>query len=511
MQSETTNRKAQIISTTAFILAVLAAIFLRLYLLELKPLHHDEGVNSHFLLNLAHDHKYIYDPINYHGPTLYYFTLISLAIFGETDFALRVYPAICGVLTVLLIWGLRKGLGLVGTPAAAWCLALSPGLVYFSRDFIHESSFGLFTVGMIVALYHWKSTYGIIFFSIFTGLLFTTKETSVHSTIVLLLSVIAALLWEWLRKLMNGDRPAILIPQPGLHRDLLLRSLSGFLSIFVVIYLSFYTSFFTNLRGPYDFLRSVFMWTGRGVTEHIHDHAFTYYLGVLIKLELPFVIALVIGIGITLWRGSRFGLFTMAWACGMVLGYSLIPYKTPWLMVSMLIALAVFSGYVAQLIFEILKYTAPQLAFIAVLISFALPIAKTSWSVNFVNYDDNNNSTGYVKSFGERLKLRAYSDTQYGYVYAQTDRNLLKLVNEITQVKPASIHISSPDYWPLPWYLRNWTITGYTQEVPDKFSGPLLIATASQREDAEQKLQGHYRSQEFVLRPGVNLILYTKE
>ena len=180
-------------------------------------------------------------------------------------------------------------------------------------------------------------------------------------------------------------------------------------------------------------------------------------------------------------------------------------------MVSMLIALAVFSGYVAQIIFEILKYTAPQLAFIAVLLSLAIPIAKTSWSVNFVNYDDNNNATGYLKSLGERLKLRAYSDTQYGYVYAQTDRNLLKLVNEINQVKPASIHISSPDYWPLPWYLRNWTITGYTQEVPDKFSGPLLIAAGNQREDAEQKLQGHYRSQEFVLRPGINLILYTKE
>ena len=65
-----TNRKAEIISTVAFLLAVAAAIFLRFHLLEIKPLHHDEGVNSYFLLNLAEHWNYKYDPTNYHGPSL---------------------------------------------------------------------------------------------------------------------------------------------------------------------------------------------------------------------------------------------------------------------------------------------------------------------------------------------------------------------------------------------------------------------------------------------------------
>ncbi|HEV7796639.1 MAG TPA: hypothetical protein VGO73_00680, partial [Pyrinomonadaceae bacterium] len=52
---------------------ILLAAFLRLYDLELVPLHHDEGVNGNFLVRLVREGFYHYDPANYHGPTLYYF------------------------------------------------------------------------------------------------------------------------------------------------------------------------------------------------------------------------------------------------------------------------------------------------------------------------------------------------------------------------------------------------------------------------------------------------------
>ncbi|MFN7927411.1 MAG: TIGR03663 family protein [Blastocatellia bacterium] len=491
----------------AYLLAVAVAIFLRFYWLELKPLHHDEGVNSYFLLNLADRWDYHYDPTNYHGPSLYYFVLVVTKILGRTDFALRAFPALCGVLTVAWMWGLRRGLGLVGMPVAAWSLALCPGLVYYSRDFIHESSFGFFTVGMIVAAYNWRKPYNLIVLAIFTGLLFVTKETSIHTVVVLVLAVGCAYGWDMVRRRVRGE--TILWPPFSFLGEQIAKSFVPFVLIFLSLYIVFYTSFFTNLKGPVDFLRSVFMWTGRGVKEGIHDHAFTYYLGILIKLELPLVLAAIVGAVVTLWRGRRFGLFTMAWAFGMFLGYSVIPYKTPWLMVSMLIALAVFSGTMAQEIFSALRFTAPQLAFVALLLAVAAPVARTSWQVNFVNYEDNENHTAYFRQWGERWKLRPYTDTQYGYVYAQTDKDLLNLVQEIYRLKPAAIYIASPDYWPLPWYLRNYEISGYAQEVPENFTGPALIAAAAQREDAEKKLPG-YQVREFALRPGVNLLWFVK-
>ena len=470
---EKTKNYPEILSVAAFILAVIVAIYLRFYLLEIKPLHHDEGVNSHFLLNLLRQGQYKYDPNNYHGPSLYYFTFLSVKLLGESEFALRFFPALCGALTVALMWGLRRGLGLVGTPVAAWSLALSPGLVYFSRDFIHESSFAFFMVGMIVTAYNWKNSSSIFWFSIFTGLLFTTKETSIHTSLVLIVSVFCAIGWDEIRNYLTGRRyqfPVFKL-SPLLYQGFL--NLSIFLPIFVTIYLVFYTSFFTNPSGPLDFLKSVFQWTGRGFTEHIHDHVWSYYLGILAKLELPLVIAGIIGFGLTLWRGSRFGLFLMAWAYGMVIGYSRIPYKTPWLMVSMITALAVFSGYVGQLVFDLLKLRAPRLIFIAVLLLLTYPVFKMSYTVNLIKYEDNNNETGYFAKFGKARNLTAYTDTQYGYVYAQTNDTAKDLFAEVERINPDKIFYITRDYWPLPWYLRKYEVSGYEDKAPEDFEGKL--------------------------------------
>jgi Predicted membrane-bound mannosyltransferase len=51
---------------------------LRFIWLGLKPFHHDEGVNGVFLNTLVETGNWAYDPSNYHGPDLYYISLISL-------------------------------------------------------------------------------------------------------------------------------------------------------------------------------------------------------------------------------------------------------------------------------------------------------------------------------------------------------------------------------------------------------------------------------------------------
>ncbi len=82
----------------------LIAAVLRLYDLNLVPLHHDEGVNGNFLVRLVREGAYTYDPANYHGPTLYYFSAIIPWItkllfgnsardnYGLTTFTIRLVP-----------------------------------------------------------------------------------------------------------------------------------------------------------------------------------------------------------------------------------------------------------------------------------------------------------------------------------------------------------------------------------------------------------------------------------
>src|SRR2546422_8787922 len=180
----------------AFILAVIVAVWLRFDQIGLKPFHHDEGLNSHFLLNLAKPGgSYQYKPENYHGPTLYYFALLALRVFGASDLALRFTPALFGVLTVLMVWLLRERLGSIGTPVAAFLMALSPGLVYFSRDFIHEMSFGCFSLGVVVGAWRYAESKNFIWLALMAtsaGLLFATKETAIITVVVLIIAALCA-------------------------------------------------------------------------------------------------------------------------------------------------------------------------------------------------------------------------------------------------------------------------------------------------------------------------------
>jgi uncharacterized protein (TIGR03663 family) len=134
-----------------FLIAAVAA-FLRFYWLGLKPFHHDEGVNGHFLMRLFREGVYRYDPENYHGPTLYYITLAFTKIFGLETVPVRWSVAVWGVLTVILAFFLRRYIGKIGSLFAALFLALSPGMVFISRYFIHEIFFVFLSLAAAVAV-----------------------------------------------------------------------------------------------------------------------------------------------------------------------------------------------------------------------------------------------------------------------------------------------------------------------------------------------------------------------
>lgn len=133
-------------------LVTAVASFVRFFWLELKPLHHDEGVNGYFLTNLFRSGEYKYDPANYHGPDLYYISLAFTKIFGLNTLSIRWSVAIFGVLVVILAFYLKGYIGKTGALFAAFFLALSPGMSYISRYFIHEILFVFFSFGIVIAI-----------------------------------------------------------------------------------------------------------------------------------------------------------------------------------------------------------------------------------------------------------------------------------------------------------------------------------------------------------------------
>ena len=140
---------------------LLVGAFLRVYDLALKPLHHDEGVNGFFLQRLVNEGLYHYDPGNYHGPTLYYITLVSTSLnsffhggSGLSTVAVRMVPALFGVATIWLVLCLRRYIGSMGALVAAALLALSLS----SNDYVEHVA----TYEMFITLTKWMIVFLVV-------------------------------------------------------------------------------------------------------------------------------------------------------------------------------------------------------------------------------------------------------------------------------------------------------------------------------------------------------------
>jgi uncharacterized protein (TIGR03663 family) len=528
--------EARELSERAWLIAAISimvvAAFLRLYHLELVPLHHDEGVNGNFLVRLVREGVYNYDPKNYHGPTLYYFSAIipwtmrflsSVHIldqsaqntYGLTTFNIRLVTSLFGVATIWLVLLLRRRLGSIGSLSAAALLAVSPGAVYLSRYFIHESLFVFFTLGLVVAsLRYWEERQPVylILAAASAALLFATKETFIITAPVLLIAVVSTHLYPWLKKSRSARRKDPLterlrqaVDRLGGPANLAMWSLVA-VAVFVAVSVLFYSSFFKNWpQGVYDSLRTFLVWTKTGQEQHAKDW-WTYIIKWLPKQESPVFLLGIIGAAIVVWKpANAFALFSALWAFGLIAAYSYVPYKTPWLMLNFLVPLALIGGYAIEWIYQELGDLRLMMTIGVVAVCINL---YQSIGLNFFHYDNN--------------------DDYYVYVYVHTQRETVKLVDEIARIakgigkgkeSDVGITIVAPEYWPLPWYFRDYNHVGYYGQMATS-GEPMIIAadTVKQRTEMQERFGSNYQQVpsglnpegNFRLRPGVDLLLYVR-
>ena len=108
-------------------------------------MHTDEAVHAEKFGDLLEAGHYEYDPYEYHGPTLNYFTLVVAWLSGATTYAnttevtLRIVPVAFSLLLILLTLFLVDGLRFATIPIALLAAA-SPALFFYSRYYIQETS-----------------------------------------------------------------------------------------------------------------------------------------------------------------------------------------------------------------------------------------------------------------------------------------------------------------------------------------------------------------------------------
>ena len=379
---------------------VVAGVMLRFYELALKPLHHDEGVNGYFLLDLFRNGIYRYDPANYHGPSLYYFALITssinnliFGIEGPTTNAIRAVPALFGIGCIALVLALRQRLGWLGTLTAAAFVAISPGMVYVSRDFIHEMLLVFFTLWIVVCgLWFWdtgRPRY-LILTSVAAALMFATKETAVISVLALACGLVLAFVRVPLRGVVKarqwGGWPRLAI--------LVLLAVVLFLATSFLLF----SSFFGNPHGIHDAFATFSYWSRTGMTRQIAP--WYKYVEWLWREEAVVLILGSFGAAVGLVKRNRFITFTATWAFALLLAYSILPYKTPWILINILLPLCLAAGYLAQQLWDTEAFSARNgwaryVPVGLIFISLAPCTYRSLW-MNFFHYDDERSAYPYV-------------------------------------------------------------------------------------------------------------------
>ncbi|MEO8360441.1 MAG: flippase activity-associated protein Agl23 [Vicinamibacteria bacterium] len=478
-------------------LAILAlAIAFRFQDLSLRPFHHDEGVNGFFLTRLVREGVYKYDPSNYHGPSLYYLTLPLVAILGLSDAALRGTTAVFGTFTLIVLWRFLSPFGSLFALGAMALMATSPGAVFFSRYFIHETLFVAFTLSAVAAVplgegrhQRWR----FLATGLALGLLFATKETAFVSVGAV---VAGAIMSSWL---VQGRSPLTLARRVGPycreHAENLLHGALTFIAAAGLLY----SSFFRNPVGVVDAFRTFQFWTKTAVRDHenpwnqhflwLHEaDPALFYLGLA-----GVVLALIL-------RRSFVGVMTAVWTLLVFFAYTVVKYKTPWLGLNMLLPLAIASGYVFEELGRI-NFLSGRLSMkpvAALLVATAVGLSATK---------------------SHELETVKYDDETHPYIYAHTQRSFFELLKQVDahataigKGKAAGIAIFAPENWPLAWYLRDYPNAGYWGEFKDEVNVDMYITNVAQEPQMQAKLGDAYdRVGPYNMRGVVDLVLYFRK
>jgi uncharacterized protein (TIGR03663 family) len=477
-----------------FAVIVILAAALRLPALDLRPMHADEAVHAAKLGRLLERGLYEYDPTEYHGPTLYYLTLVSARVQGAARYAdlnevtLRSVPAVAGVLLVALHVLLVPVVGFRAAAIAALFAAVSPAMVYYSRYYIQETLLAVFSFAALISIcrYVQRAHAGwAIGAGASIGLMFATKETWILASgcmVAALLLVRALERWR-----PTPSSPAPWWPPGGRRRAA--HVAAGALTAAGVSAL-FFSSFFTHPRGIVDSVTAYSTYVARAGQVSWHVHPWHYYLGLLlysgsngapIWTEAAILGLAVVGGGSACARRNagtgegRLLRFLAAYAVLMAVCYSVIPYKTPWCVLGFLHAFILLAGVGGA---RLLALAATPLTRTLVAGCLTAAVAHLGW-------------LAWAGS------VRFASDPRNPYVYAHTGAGVFEIERRVGLLARAHPDggrmpievISRQNLWPLPWYLRRFPAVRWeTSPVNDGFHAPVILATPDMERALAEKL-----------------------
>lgn len=481
-----------------WLLVLAAAVWLRVDSLNSRPIHFDEATGARITADrLEPTSDYAFNPVHNHGPTLSLAGALASRIAGNdswqsmTKLPLRSVTVIAGVLLVMVPLCWRRRFGDVPMLLASALLATSPLLVYYSRMYIHEILLALFGLLVVVTLCR-KRTLWIA--GAMLGLMFATKESFAISVIAWGMAGIAV---AWQFRMTLRERAW------WEHLDEWWRPVMTMLMCAAAVSVLFYTDGFTRPSGIWDAVRTFFIYK----TEGGHDKPFGYYLSTMLvprkdavwwgesTVAVLALLALVRSFSKSMPKDKAAAIQFLAYAAIAHFAiYSLIAYKTPWLMCLPWAHVCLLAGFSLVSISQWKSWQTVATT-IAIVIILGLQIRQTRWA------------TG-----------RFETDQRNAYAYVPTSRDIESMEQWLVQLADGNpkriepIAVVGSYYWPLPWYLRNFEAVGYWQDASDPSLSQcgVVLVLPEQLDAASAKLSNTHTGFPRSLRTNVVVTLYLR-
>jgi uncharacterized protein (TIGR03663 family) len=461
---------------------LLVAASFRLAALDIKPVHFDEGVNGAFADRITRQGYYHYNPSNFHGPLHFYLLFVSQTLFGRNLWALRLPTVLASIASVALMLSFRAWLPRRACIIAAAAMATSPAMIFYGRDAIHETwlvFFLLLTTWGVFGLWSksrrahlWAASMGV------TGMILTKETYALHIAAMLGAAVLVALL--------RGPKNHAALPAE--MRGWAARDMVWASAVCVGLIVFFYSGCLLDWpplasppdepRGSIAGLYETFaFWGHTGLAKQSgHEKPWSYWLELMADYEWPALLGLA-GICFVAARPREDA--RLQWCAIQGLGafaaYTVIPYKTPWCVITILWPCHFFFGIAVDRALRALDRWIVSLTAIGAG-AFSCVIA---WQLNF----------------------RDFTNEEEPYVYVQTLPEIRKLMNPLTTLvrsDPVHFHlrgyIMTTDHHPFPWLLGDFTRIELLnpEDTPEPPDADFLLIDETRAEEVEARLTRSY-------------------
>ena len=474
-----------------FLIILLTAIAFRAPKLDMRPMHGDEAVHAIKFGALLEQGDYKYDPHEYHGPTLNYFTLIPAWVSSQTALAnvsettLRYVPLFFGVMILLCLLLLKNGLGWPAILPSALLTAVSPAMVFYSRYYIQEIlrvCFAFFAIVCGFRYFQEQRRGWAIAAGACLGLMHATKETWIIFLAAMGISLLVIML-------VKGDGI-----KTSLRNKLRIADMGWAIAAGAIVSILFFSSFFTNPAGIWDSVATYIAYLDRAGGNPWHIHPWYYYLEIMnrfqlndgplfsemliVLLAIPAIIAAGTGRQIQGVDPILLKFFSM-YSLLLLIFFSIIPYKTPWNILGAWQGMIVLAGIGCAALWQ---WKIPKLVKLGIGVIIIGGFIHLAWQAYLANYE-------------------YHASPENPHVYAHPTNDVLAITAEIENI--ASVHPDSGalyieaifpggDYWPFPWYLRSFSKVGWWGEVKkDMPAAPIILCSPLVEEALVEKLYFH--------------------